>query len=90
MGLLERRIEDQRMLRLIRCMLEAGVVVENQRQETDEGVAQGSVLSPLLANVYLHYVLDQWFESEVKPRLQGESHLIRYADDCAPGNVYTR
>jgi len=83
--LLGRRIGDPRMLRLIRYLLEAGVVIENQRHETDEGVAQGSVLSPLLANVYLHYVLDQWFERKVKPRLQGESYLIRYADDfiCA-------
>lgn len=83
--LLGRRIEDQRMLRLISRLLESGVMIENQRHETDEGVAQGSVLSPLLANVYLHYVLDEWFEREVKPRLRGESYLIRYADDfiCA-------
>lgn len=73
------------MLRLIRRLLESGVMIENQRHETDVGVAQGSVLSPLLANVYLHYVLDEWFEREVKPRLKGESYLIRYADDfiCA-------
>jgi len=45
------------------------------------GTAQGSVLSPILGNVYLHYVLDQWFEREVKPRMRGEVHLVRYADD---------
>ena len=83
--LLGRRIEDPRMLRLIHRFLKSGVMIENQRHETDEGVAQGSVLSPLLANVYLHYVLDDWFEHQVKPRLRGEAHFIRYADDfiCA-------
>ena len=60
-------------------------MIEGLRYDTDEGVAQGSVLSPLLANVYLHYVLDQWFERDVRPRLRGEAYLIRYADDfiCA-------
>jgi len=79
--LLKRRIADRRMLGLIERLLEAGVWIEGQRHDTDEGVLQGSCLSPLLANVYLHYVLDQWFEDEVKPRLKGEAYLIRYADD---------
>jgi retron-type reverse transcriptase len=56
----------------------------------DEGSPQGGVISPLLANVYLHYVLDVWFEREVQPRLMGRAFLIRYADDCAPGNVCSR
>ena len=83
--LLGTRIKDRRMLWLIGRFLKAGVMIEGLRSDTDEGVAQGSVLSPLLANVYLHYVLDQWFERDVRPRLRGEAYIIRYADDfiCA-------
>ena len=83
--LLKHRITDPRMLWLIERFLHAGVMIEGARHDTDSGVPQGSVLSPLLANVYLHYVLDQWFERDVKPHLDGEAHIIRYADDfiCA-------
>ena len=69
------------MLRLIKRFLRSGVMIDNRRHDTTSGVAQGSVLSPLLANVYLHYVLDEWFEREVKPRLSGEAFIVRYADD---------
>ncbi len=79
--LLGHRIEDARMLRLITKFLKSGVMIQDARHDTEGGVAQGSVLSPLLANVYLHYVLDQWFEQQVKPRLQGQAQIIRYADD---------
>ena len=79
--LLRIRISDPKMLSLIRRFLKAGVMIEGQRFSTEDGVPQGASLSPLLANVYLHYVLDQWFEREVKPRLHGEADLIRYADD---------
>lgn len=75
------RIKDPRMLWLIHRFLKAGVMFEGRRYDTDDGVPQGSSLSPLLANVYLHYVLDQWFEQDVRPRMQGEAYLIRYADD---------
>lgn len=83
--LLRKRIADPRILQLIERFLKAGVMIEGRREETDDGVPQGAVLSPLMANVYLHHVLDLWFERDVKPRLRGEAYLIRYADDfiCA-------
>jgi RNA-directed DNA polymerase len=81
MDLLRKRISDPKLLRLIHRFLNAGVMVDGQWQSTEDGVPQGASLSPLLANVYLHYVLDNWFEQEVKPRLQGEAYLMRFADD---------
>ncbi len=75
------RVSDPKLLKLIRRFLKAGVMIEGQRQDTEDGVPQGACLSPLLANVYLHYVLDLWFERDVKPRLRGEAYLVRYADD---------
>ena len=83
--LLRIRISDPKLLALIRRFLKAGVMIEAQRFDTEDGVPQGASLSPLLANVYLHYVLDQWFERDVKPRMRGESYLIRYADDFIVG-----
>lgn len=79
--LLQIRISDPKLLALIKRFLKAGVMIDGKREATDEGVPQGANLSPLLANVYLHYVLDQWFEREVRPRLRGQASLIRYADD---------
>ena len=79
--MLEIRVADGSLLRLIGKCLHVGVLDGAEYAAPETGTAQGSVLSPLLGNVYLHYVLDLWFEREVKPRLRGEAHLVRYADD---------
>jgi RNA-directed DNA polymerase len=83
--LLRRRVRDGVLLRLIGKWLNAGVLEEGNVAFPEAGSPQGGVISPLLANVYLHYVLDVWFEQEVKPRLQGRAFLIRYADDFVMG-----
>ncbi len=83
--MLETRVADGSLLRLIGKCLHVGVVDGVELSTSESGTAQGSVLSPLLGNVYLHYVLDLWFEQEVKPRLRGRANLIRYADDFIIG-----
>jgi RNA-directed DNA polymerase len=82
---LRRRVRDGVVLRLIGKWLKAGVLEEGVRTTPDAGTPQGGVISPLLANLYLHYVLDEWFEREVQPRLRGRAYLIRYADDFVIG-----
>jgi hypothetical protein len=67
--------------------LNAGVLEEEILTIPDEGTPQGGVISPLLANIVLHYVLDEWFEKEVRPRLKGKAFLIRYADDFVIGTA---
>jgi RNA-directed DNA polymerase len=84
MAFVERRIGDGSILRLIQKWIHVGVIEDGRLLVTETGTGQGQVISPLLANVYLHYVLDEWFEHEVKPRLRGTAAEIRYADDCAP------
>jgi len=81
MELLRRRIKDRNILRLIAKWLHAGVLVDGVREYPETGSPQGAVISPLLANVYLHYVLDEWMEEVVRPKMRGEIHLVRYADD---------
>jgi group II intron reverse transcriptase/maturase len=81
MAFLQQRIKDSSLLRLIGKWLQAGVLEEGRLLPTTKGTSQGAVISPILANVYLHYVLDEWMEMVVKPRMRGEVHLIRYADD---------
>jgi len=84
--MLEQRIDDRAFLKLIRKWLKAGIMQPDGRVERpEEGTPQGGLVSPVLANIYLHYVLDIWFEKKVKPNLQGEALLVRYADDfvCA-------
>src|SRR5262249_48994491 len=83
--LLRRRVRDGVLLRLIDKWLKAGVLEDGLVSVPDQGSPQGGVISPLLANVYLHYVLDLWFEQEVQPRLKGRAFLIRYADDFVMG-----
>ena len=83
--MLELRVADGSLLRLIGKCLHVGVLDGAELSAPETGTAQGSVLSPLLGNVYLHYVLDLWFETEVKPRLRGRATLIRYADDFVIG-----
>jgi group II intron reverse transcriptase/maturase len=83
--MLRRRVADESMLRLVGKCLHVGVLDGEEYTEPDLGTTQGSVLSPLLGNVYLHHVLDLWFESEIKPRLRGRAYLVRYADDFVTG-----
>ncbi len=82
---LKRRVRDGVILRLIGKWLNAGVLEEGVLTIPDDGTPQGGVISPHLANIFLHYVLDEWFEKEVRPRLKGEVFLIRYADDFVIG-----
>ncbi len=80
--MIRHRVRDGVLLRLIGKWLNAGVMESGGLSYPDAGTPQGGVVSPLLANVYLHEVLDTWFERDVKPRLQGRAHLVRYADDA--------
>ncbi len=75
------RIRDSRLLRLIARFLKAGVMEEGKVLATDQGTPQGGIIIPLLANLYLHYALDRWFERKVKPQFKRYARLIRYADD---------
>jgi RNA-directed DNA polymerase len=79
--ILHQRVRDGVLLRLIGKWLNAGVMESGVLSHPESGTPQGGVISPLLANVYLHEVLDTWFAREVMPRLQGHAHLVRYADD---------
>lgn len=78
---LEQHIKDPRMIRLIKRFLKAGIVEKTEYKETTEGTPQGSILSPVLANIYMYYVLALWFEKKIKPNFKGESYIIIYADD---------
>ena len=78
---LDSRVTDGVIRRMIDKWLQAGVLEQGLLRHATEGTPQGGVISPLLANIYLHHVLDGWFEQDVKPRLKGNSLLVRYADD---------
>jgi group II intron reverse transcriptase/maturase len=81
MEMIEKRVSDGSILKLIGKWINVGVIEEGRLLISETGTGQGQVISPLLANIHLHYVLDEWFETEVKPRLRGEAHEIRFADD---------
>jgi group II intron reverse transcriptase/maturase len=78
---LEVRIKDQNLLRIIRRFLRAGYMEEGKNYSSEKGTPQGGVISPILANVYLHYVLDQWIDLKVKKECRGVVEMVRYADD---------
>jgi len=80
-GILKRRVSDGVILRLIGKWLNAGVWEKGETSYPEKGTPQGGVISPLLSNIYLHEVLDKWFEEVVRSRLKGKGFLIRYADD---------
>ena len=82
MAFIQIRIKDTPFLNLIKKFLKAGYVDNGLLVKTDTGTPQGSILSPMLANIFLHYVLDIWFERTVKSHVKGFCELVRYADDC--------
>jgi group II intron reverse transcriptase/maturase len=88
LGMLRVRVADGSLVRLVSKCLHVGVLDGADYSTPDVGTAQGSILSPLLGNIYLHHVLDLWFTREVKPRLRGKACLIRYADDFVIGFEY--
>lgn len=85
MEFMKRRIADPRLLRLIRKWIRAGVSEEGEWSRTEAGTPQGSVISPLLSNIYLHYVLDEWVQDWRKSKARGEVIVVRYADDFVMG-----
>lgn len=88
MKFLAHRIGDRRILRLVERTLKAGVVEEGQRRPSNAGTPQGAVLSPLLANIYLHYSLDLWVAAWRRRYARGEVYVVRYADDVVLGFQY--
>lgn len=81
MKFLAHDIQDKNFLRYVKRFLIAGIMEDGKRLDSERGTPQGGQISPVLANVYLHYVLDWWIEKAVKPRMQGEVYYVRYADD---------
>jgi len=78
---LRHKIGDERVIRLIIRMLKSGIMEDGLTSATDKGTPQGSILSPLLSNIYLHYVLDLWFSRRVRKQSRGEAYYFRFADD---------
>lgn len=78
---IESRIKDPTIIRLVRRMLKAGIMRDFRYEETEEGAGQGSDCSPVIANIYMHYVLIWWFREKVQPVMRGYAGLVVYADD---------
>lgn len=85
MKCLKERINEPNLLRLIKLFLKAGVMNKGINEQTTKGTPQGGIVSPILANIYLHYVLDLWFELKEVPKQKGYAELVRYADDFVIG-----
>jgi RNA-directed DNA polymerase len=85
MAILQKRVKDGVILKLVAKWLKAGVMEKGALTYPETGTPQGGVISPLLSNIYLHEVLDEWFEATVRPRLQGRGFMVRYADDFVMG-----
>jgi group II intron reverse transcriptase/maturase len=83
--ILQQRINDGAILRLIGMWLHVGVMEEGKVIRSETGTPQGGVISPILANIFLHTVLDEWFETTVRPRMGGNCFLVRFADDFVMG-----
>lgn len=88
MKCLEQHIQDPNILKLVKRFLKAGIIENGTYSKTEVGTPQGSILSPVLANIYMHYVLALWFEKKVKPNVRGEAHITIYADDYVCGFQY--
>lgn len=84
MEFLKHRINDPNLLRIIARFLKGGYMEMGKFYKTDSGTPQGGNISPVLANIYLHYALDLWFEKGVRKYCRGQAYIVRYADDCAP------
>lgn len=90
-AMIKTRVDDEAFIRLIRKWLNAGVLNSDGTVDTPSGgTPQGSVISPILANIYLHFVLDRWFDGDVKKNSGGEAHMVRYADDFVAAFRYHR
>ncbi len=83
-NILKLRVNDGKIIQLIGRWLKAGVVENDNISYPSCGSPQGGVISPLIANIFLHYVLDDWFVNQAKPKLCGRSFMVRFADDCVP------
>ncbi|HEX7478356.1 MAG TPA: reverse transcriptase domain-containing protein, partial [Polyangiales bacterium] len=87
---IEHRVADKRVVRLIQKWLSAGVLEDGKRTRSEEGAVQGGSISPLLANVYLHYVFDLWAQRWRNQRGRGDMIVVRYADDFVVGFEHER